>query len=187
MDNRAAVFIDGAYLSRILRDAYGAPRLDYAAFATWCASNFELFRCYYYDCLPYQSKNPSEEERERFSRAQKFFNALKRLDRFEVREGRLAFRGMNNQGKPIFQQKQVDLYLGVDIARTVFHNAVRMIVLVSGDSDLLPAVALAREQSVLVRLVHGPVMTYHQELWDAVDERVELNESIISTTLRPAV
>jgi uncharacterized LabA/DUF88 family protein len=55
-----------------------------------------------------------------------------------------------------------------------------MVVLVTGDSDMIPAVLAAQEVGILVRLVHGPRgaqgrPTYHQDLWDAVGERKEVS------------
>ncbi len=59
-----------------------------------------------------------------------------------------------------------------------------MIVLVSGDSDLIPAVQFAQQEAVLVRLVHGPERTYHQDLWDIADERYQITEDIIRQFIR---
>jgi hypothetical protein len=69
----AAVFIDGGYLTNVLR-GLGKPRLDYAQFALWAAEGCQLFRAYYYDCLPYQSASPSPEERARHSNAKKWID-----------------------------------------------------------------------------------------------------------------
>lgn len=175
---QVSVFIDGGYLTRVLR-YFGKPRIRYEQFALWAAQGYDLFRVYYYDCPPYQSSHPTEEERERFRSAQKFFAALQRLDRFVVRLGRLAYRGTDDDGNPVFVQKRVDLQLGLDIATLVTERRVELIVLVSGDSDLIPAVELARDRSTLVRLIHGPRGTYHQDLWDLVDERREITRGIL--------
>ncbi len=81
----------------------------------------------------------------------------------------------------VFQQKRVDLQLGLDIASLISSNrpGIAMVVLVTGDSDMIPAVTAAQEAGLLVRLVHGPRdsrgrPTYHQDLWDTVDERKEI-------------
>lgn len=176
---RAAVFIDGGYLSKILKDRFGQAVIDYGQFAKWAAEGYEIFRTYYYDCPPYQSAHPTEDERRRTASRQAFFTALNRLDRFSVRLGRLAYRGTNESGEPIFEQKRVDLQLGLDLAFLVAKSRVEMVVLVSGDSDLIPAVRTAREQGALVRLVHGPRTTYHQDLWDEADERREMTADVI--------
>jgi len=41
----AAVFIDGGYLTNVLK-GLGKPRLDYAQFAVWAAQGYEIFRVY---------------------------------------------------------------------------------------------------------------------------------------------
>lgn len=74
-------------------------------------------RTYYYHCPPYQSNPPTEEERERLSSRQKFFSALSRLNRFQLRLGKLEKRGEDAKGKPIFVQKRVDIMLGVDMVQ----------------------------------------------------------------------
>jgi uncharacterized LabA/DUF88 family protein len=109
--------------------------------------------------------------------------ALNRLDRFAIRLGRLTYRGKEATGTPIFEQKRVDLQLGLDIASFVANGRVELVVLVAGDSDLIPAVKKAQEEGVLVRLVHGPKTTYHQDLWDEVDERQEITPSEVSQLL----
>jgi len=47
-----------------------------------------------------------------------------------------------------FRQKGVDMRLGLDIASVVFKGQVNQIVLVSGDSDFVPAAKLARREGV---------------------------------------
>lgn len=98
-----------------------------------------MYRTYYYDCLPYMPAKPSKDDSERLSNKQKFFNALLRNDRFILRQGRLEYRGDDQERKPIFQQKRVDLQLGLDLASIVTKTPIEMVVLVAGDSDMLPA------------------------------------------------
>lgn len=113
--DRCAIFIDGAYLGRVLKDHFGGARLDMLALAREIAGPREVLRTYYYDCAPWQSNPPTAEERQRTSTAEKFFHALNMLPRFEVRLGKLALRGRTAEGQPIFVQKRVDIMLGVDL------------------------------------------------------------------------
>src|ERR1700736_4465549 len=114
---RVAIFIDGGYLDFVLREEFDNARIDYEKFAAWMAGPNEMLRTYYYHCLPYQSNPPTDEERRRFSQAQSFFGRLCRLPRFHVREGKLAYRGRDaSTGLAIFEQKRVDLMLGLDMA-----------------------------------------------------------------------
>jgi len=170
---------------RRLLEQFGNLRIDYEKLTQWACNSDTLFRAYYYDCLPYQNANPNEDERRRVSNAQKCHMALRRLARFTVREGRLEFRGVDaSNGKPIFQQKRVDLLLGIDMASLASKRRVDAMTLIAGDSDFIPAVEYAREEGVIIRLAHGPQRTYHQDLWDTADERLEINEEILHGMIR---
>lgn len=63
-----------------------------------------------------------------------------------LREGRLKLQGVDHRGVPIFQQKRVDLMMGLDIARLAAKGQVTHTALLSGDSDLIPAVEAARSR-----------------------------------------
>ncbi len=175
---QAAVFVDGGYLAMILK-GLGEPRIDYDRLVRWAADGFGLFRTYYYDCLPYHGAHPSDEERRRAQSKQSFLTALNRLDRFSIRLGRLAFRGKDEHGAPVFDQKRVDLMLGLDIASLVTRGKVEMVALVAGDGDLIPAVRKAKDEGAIVRLVHGSRLTYDQDLWNEADERREIMPSVL--------
>ena len=52
------------------------------------------------------------------------------------------------------EQKGVDLRIGLDIARLSLREMVRTIVVVTGDSDFIPAFKFARREGVRVILAH---------------------------------
>lgn len=54
--------------------------------------------------------------------------------------------------QPNFQQKGVDLRIGLDIARLSLRGIVDTIVLVAGDSDFIPALKFARREGLRVYL-----------------------------------
>jgi uncharacterized LabA/DUF88 family protein len=187
--SRLAIFVDGGYLDALAEDEFSI-RIDLAKLGeeirqiigAKTPDSVDLLRTFYYHCLPYQSNPPTEEEAIRFGNRRRFFSALRYLPRFAVREGRLVFKGVDINGQPIFQQKRVDLLLGLDFAllsgkRQITHAAV-----ISGDSDLLPAFRVAKEEGVLVWLFHGPRIskkdgssTFANELWQEADERYEID------------
>jgi len=188
MPERVAVFIDGGYLDHILSDLGIFGKLDYRVFVDSLKADGELFRAYYYHCLPYQSPTPTPAESERFGKAQRFHASIDRLPRFMVRQGRLARRGTRGDGSPIFEQKQVDILLACDVVLLSAKHQMSEMVLVSGDSDFLPAVKIARDEGIVVRLGHGSGANRpHNELWDTVDERVELTQAWFAGCLRPAI
>ena len=114
--SRIAIFIDAGYFQVMSRDEFKSPRIDFGKLAAKIAGGKEILRTYYYDCLPYQSNPPTADEADRFSRRQRFHYALDRNPRFQVRLGRLEFRGKTTTGEPIFEQKRVDILMGVDLA-----------------------------------------------------------------------
>ena len=175
--SRIAIFIDGAYLDKLLKNEFNLAKIKYDALAAMMAEGSEILRTYYYNCPPYQSSAPTPDERERFARAQRFYTYLERLARYEVRLGRLALRGYNQAGEPIFEQKRVDLMLGVDLALLSGKGQITDAALLAGDSDLIPAVDAAKSQGVVVHLFHGP--TYHKDLWDHADERTRITLEFI--------
>lgn len=180
--NKVAVFIDGGYMASLLKEHFGEPPIDYKRLVDWAVQDGEeLLRAYYYDCLPYQSAQPTPEERERFANKQRFFNALNRIPRFEVRQGRLVYRGTGEDGRPIFEQKGIDLLLGIDLALLATKGKIGIAAIVSGDFDLVPAVRVVKNEAVIVRVIHGPRGTYSEELWLEADERFELTKEVVAT------
>lgn len=194
---RLAIFMDGGYIDALAEVEFGV-RVDYKrlsdAIVDGVASKtpepVDLLRTYYYHCLPYQSSPPTSDERARFSRMRSFLNALRRLERFTIREGRLAFRGMDSLGRPIFQQKRTDLLLGLDFALLSAKKQITHAAIVTGDSDLLPAMVVAQQEGIAAWLVHGPRVnskgdsTYAEELWEAADERMELTLGLMNSVAR---
>lgn len=139
----------------------------------------DLLRTYYYNGLPHQSNPPTDHERKYFRKRRQFYDALERLSSFTVRLGVVKYRGKNNQGQPIYQQKQVDLLLGLDFAllsakRTITHAAV-----VTGDSDMMPALEVAKKEGIAVWLFTGDPHNRARELWQAADERVDLDQPFL--------
>ena len=183
---RLGIFVDGGYLANLAERHFRIwvdfERLSNEIRNTIAGNTQEplgLLRTYFYDCLPYQSNPPTSEEAQRLSRKRRFFSALQRLPNYEIREGRLMYRGDDAQGNPIFQQKRVDLMIGLDIAGLAAKQQITHAAVLSGDSDLLPAVEAAKQEGVIVWLVHGPPSTYARELWDLADDRLSIDRGFM--------
>ena len=184
--SKVAFFIDGAYLDKELDTKRQGHRIDYKKLVdnivATAGTDREIVRVYYYHCLPYQDNPPTTEQRDKFGRAQGFFRALQRTSRFEVRLGRLAFRGNKDDGTPIFEQKRVDLMLGLDLMSLASKSAVDEVFLIAGDSDFVPAVSAVKKEGIVVYLVHGD--SPHDDLLDEADERIHITQALVIGSFR---
>lgn len=178
---RIAIFIDAAYLQFTLRE-FKSPRIDFEKLVSEMAGGREILRSYYYDCEPYQSDPPTPEEKKRFGGAQRFHYALDRIPRFQVRLGKLAFRGLNENGKPIFQQKRVDIQMGVDMVLLAAKHQISDAVILAGDSDFLPAIDAAKPEGVVIHLFHGD--RPHADLVAKCDERTRIDQAFVDSILK---
>lgn len=183
-----AIFLDGGYLDALCKNHFGGVRMDYQKLSAEIhrrveeasAGTVEHLRTYYYTCPPYQGNPPTADESRLLAGYQRFVHAVSFIPRFELREGRLQRRGSDQSGRPIFQQKRVDLLLGLDIASLSAKQQVMNVALLAGDGDFHPAVRVAKQEGVSFWLLHGPAGTYSRELWQEADERVEIDAAFIS-------
>ena len=182
MNQQAAIFIDGAYFQRVLADEFDTARIAFARLAANMAGETAILRTYYYNSLPHRGEPPTAEQSRRYSSARRFYNALDLLPRFEVRLGQLELRGQRPDGSPIFEQKRVDIMLGVDLVQHAAKGHIQQAILLAGDSDFIPAISVAKAEGVLVRLFHGA--SCHNDLLREVDERVRLDQAFIDAILR---
>ena len=183
---RLAIFIDGAYLEKVAQS--NNVWVDYEKFSSEIltrvnartpAAPMDLLRTYYYNGRPHQSNPPTKDEREYFQKRRKFYDRLERQSSFTVRLGVVKYRGKNNQGQPIYQQKQVDLLLGLDFALLSAKRSITHAAVVTGDSDMVPAFEEAKREGISVWLFTGQTQSRARELWQAADERVDLDKPFL--------
>jgi uncharacterized LabA/DUF88 family protein len=155
----------------------------------------DLYRIYYYDSLPLTlcEQKPLAGGVVDFgadpvvSRSKRLFDEMSRIPFMALRLGELAFNGwglktkrLSNEAnprlvieaddlRPQIQQKGVDMRIGMDIAALTLKKHARILVLVSGDSDFVPAMKFARRegcQLFLCPLGHRvkPMMYEHSDL-----------------------
>ena len=194
---RLAIFIDGAYLDRLATNRYNS-RIDFSLLPSVITSMvqaetmqpLELLRTYYYDAMPYISGRARQGESERQAAKARFFGALRLLPKIQVREGWVAYRGNDSRGEPIFQQKQVDVLLGLDIALHSAKQLITHMVLIAGDSDLAPAVEAAKTEGVIVWLLHGGEQresgesTVSRSLLNVADVHFEMDQNFMNQVQR---
>ena len=114
----------------------------------------------FYDALP-------KMDTPRYSKTQKFHSSLRKIDKFDVRLGRLQY---NKNGKPT--QKGVDMKLGIDLVQMSMKKEFENAILITGDSDFLYAVQKAQESNVRVTLAYIPgskINKAFQESFDGIE------------------
>lgn len=180
---KIAIFIDAGYLNKVLEQDFDRTKIDFEKMKNILSENDNLLRAYYYNCLPYQSSTPTDDEKKRFSSCQKFHGKLKRIDCFDVREGRLEYRGTDDTGKRIFVQKRVDIMLACDLVQLSIKNKIEKAIIITGDSDFLPAIDIAKKEGVSITLLHGSTCKPHNDLYDIADHRKIIDQTFIDQIL----
>lgn len=158
-----------------------------------------LHRVYFYDAPPVRSteRKPLSGGSVSFSDTslarnnQRLHRELRGVPFVALRMGELRFRGWALSGRrmpldapevsvtaedllPNVQQKGVDMRVGLDIASLTLKRQVEVIVLVTGDSDFIPAMKFARREGAqlfLVALGHNVLdeMREHADLMLELD------------------
>ena len=176
MAEKVAAFIDLGYLNAITKNL-GNLKIDFDRLVRYFidASKEELYRAYIHYCPPFQSSPPTPEERLMQSNLDKFIKKLKNIPRVEVRMGKLT---KTRRGD--FIQKRVDTYFAIDLVKLAIKNSIKRAILIAGDSDFLPPILEAKENDVIVKVVYYQD-TIQSELFEACDERQEINAEFLNT------
>ena len=178
---KAAVFIDGGHLRALVRQAGHKYNPDYIeAIAHACVAEDEiLLRILYYDCAPYRGnpRLPVSGEPAQLQGSGEWLKDLAAKSLFAVRLGTLKFRGLepkripvpstapsDEDFKPRFEQKGVDMRIGLDIASYAADRTIDRVILVTGDTDCLPVMKRARSAGLQVVLVQLPKQRLAREL-----------------------
>ncbi len=188
---RIAILIDGGFLRVNARKAgktYNPSFIE--QFALSCpAADEEIIRVLYYDCAPYtgSAKLPVSGASHTFDGSDEWLHDLSRRDLFAVRRGVLKFGGFkpkhipvasdsltDDDFKPDFEQKGVDMRIGLDIATLCQNKAVERIILVSGDTDCIPATKHGRKSGIQIVLVELPGTRLAPELLAHADFKREI-------------
>ena len=186
---KTAILVDGGFYRRRAQSRLGEKTAKERAdeLKMYCyrhlyhhgAQISDLYRIFYYDCLPMDKKmyHPLLQKQVDFSRSElrtwmlAFIEELKKKRKFAIRLGKLAdeqarfllredttrklCRGilrieeLQEQDFMLdVSQKGVDMKIGLDIASLAYKQQVDQIVLISGDSDFVPAAKLARREGI---------------------------------------
>lgn len=143
-------------------------------------AGYELLRIYYYDAAPSSEKVSYPVSRreyrlagtDRYRRSQSLFDQLILRPHFALRMGEVTLspdkwrikprtaKQLVRKVRPLtdddfeldLSQKGVDMRVGMDMARLALREMVRAIIVVTGDSDFVPAFKFVRREGVKVLL-----------------------------------
>lgn len=178
---KAAVLLDAGFVINRMR-FLGRKKFVTADeiynFAKKCVlPDEELFRIYFYHCYPYEQtvvhpiSGASIDFKASGTAMRQFMREMELKDYVAVRAGELSMDGwiltreatealtksprpvVKEDFKPDMKQKRVDMKVGLDVAWLSSKKIVDRIILVTGDSDFVPAMKFARREGVQVILV----------------------------------
>jgi uncharacterized protein (TIGR00288 family) len=88
------------------------------------------------------------------AKSKKLISDIEKEPYIAVRLGELKINGVQNNGKPIINQKQVDMLLGLDISHVSYLKLVDNILIFCKDSDMTPALKVARINGIKTVVAH---------------------------------
>ncbi len=166
---------------------------------------YDLYRIFYYDCYPYSKKrhHPLTGKPIDFSKTKQylfkvaFLEELKKKRKVALRmgilddnnawiikpskakdllKGKIKLEDLTEQDvKFDLVQKGVDIKIGLDIASMALKKQVDQIILVSGDSDFVPAAKFARREGIdfILDPMWNPIKPHLFEHIDGLVSRIE--------------
>ena len=186
MKKRTYISIDGGYLTYIMMEAgyfISADNIERAALSC-IQENEELWRVLFYHCREYDGETVlpvSGEIRQWRPKQHQVVDDLARRNFFAVRLGSLAFRGWkkksnrryesltDNDFSPVFEQKGVDMRIGLDMAMLAEKKIIDRLILISADTDLIPALKICRQHGIQIVMAEFPDKQISSKLLEHVD------------------
>ena len=187
MAKRVKLPIDGGHLRVLVRKKalrpYDPAYIEKVAHACILPDE-ELFRAFHYDCAPYMgtAKLPVSRSPHQFTGSSAWLSELAGKDLSAVRLGVLKFRGFvlrkppapgqpqrDSDFKPDFEQKSVDMRIGLDIATISALGTVDRIILITNDTDRVPAMKHGHKAGLQIVLMAFPGQRVAPELLHHAD------------------
>ncbi len=189
MLKKVAILIDGGCLrvgAKKARKSYTADYVERVALLSK-QSDEEIFRVLYYDCAPFSGKIklPISGSETVKSASNSLLSDIAKKPLFATRTGILKFRGFELIHKPgsipsrsltdkdfreKYEQKGVDMRIGLDMAIFASNKNVDRVALLSNDTDCIPAMKHVRRSGLQVTLITLPGKKPSPELLPHCDQ-----------------
>lgn len=140
---KAIVFIDGNNLYRGLKDCYGIERLDLEPFCNHIVQNRQLVAIYYADANFIQSRGTDN-----YNKQQAYFSYIRKIKNLRFCKG--YFNKWTNPPT----EKLADVHLATHMVDLCHRDEFDYAYLLSGDSDLAPAVDIVMREGKRVIIVY---------------------------------
>jgi uncharacterized LabA/DUF88 family protein len=185
---KIVILIDGGYLRKCAQKAhqnrnqfrYDPNFIEQLALGCVDRVQEEVLRILYYDCAPFTGtvKLPVSGSEYTYQASDEWLHELSQKDLFAVRRGVLKFRGFKPKRipvareslsdadfKPVFEQKGVDMRIGLDISLYSQTKAVDRILLISGDTDCIAAMKHCRKAGLQLVLINSQTKGLRANCW----------------------
>ncbi len=139
---RIAIFIDGSNVYHNLKNLFPDKKsfdFNFEKFTNYLVKDRFLFKIYYYNA-------PLDimQDKEKYIKQQKFFDKIKRITNFVFVMCRMQKRKIGD--KTIYEVKEDDIHLAVDMVKSACNDDYDIAVLVSSDGDFVPAIKAVIEK-----------------------------------------
>jgi len=172
----AAVFIDGSNFYNRLKDLgiRNTAQFDYRGLAEWLAGGRLLTYCGYYVGVVRAKPGDTKAEAMKNQQVNLFNNLQSKRQRFVVQRGYI----MENRG--VYHEKGVDVKIAVDLLVSAYEDHYDTAILLSSDTDLIPAIRQVRALGKAVEYIgfaHRPSL--------GMQKHVTLSRLLIREELEP--
>ncbi|MBU0957561.1 MAG: NYN domain-containing protein [Nanoarchaeota archaeon] len=138
---KVIVFIDGSNLYHLVKNLCPDQKqieFNFSKFLKNIVGARTLIRVYYYNCPLDRNK-----DNKAYRAQQRFFEKLREMPNFKLVLCRM--QKVKIGGKTIYQVKEDDIHLAVDMVKLGYNKAYDTAILVSSDGDFVPAIKAVQE------------------------------------------
>ena len=140
-EERIMVFVDGSNVYHIVKTLLPDKKqfdFNFEKMLNYIIGKRKLVRFYYYNAPLDRKKNE-----ESYMKQQRFFDKIRKMQKCNFVLCRMQKRKID--GKTIYEVKEDDIRLAVDMVKLAYNNAYDTAVLISSDGDFVPAIQAVKE------------------------------------------
>jgi uncharacterized LabA/DUF88 family protein len=186
MTETAIILIDCGYFDKINQYVQNTlnKKVSFEKLSKKITEGRTHIRTKIYHAPPYQTANPTDDEKEKYRRSQEFFKTINRIPKHQfVKVGRVKPVPVHcpkcNQDYYEPKQKGVDVAIALDLVKMALKKTADIFILISGDEDLSDAVEMAQEGpcNVIIYYCYDSdfKMYCSQKLRDTASDRVQMD------------